>query len=49
MKLEIVSMVRINGVEMLQDEIPVEEFRKMLEKKLDETMRNIGLERIKTA
>lgn len=49
MKLEIVSMVRINGVEMLQDEIPVEEFRKMLEKKLDETMRNLGLERIKTA
>ena len=49
MTLEIVSMVRINGVEMLQDEIPVEEFRKMLEKKLDETMRNIGLERIKTA
>lgn len=49
MKLEIVSMVRINGVEMLQDEIPVEEFRKMLEKKLDENMKNLGLERIKTA
>lgn len=49
MKLEIVSMVRINGVEMLQEEIPVEEFRKMLEKKLDENMKNLGLERIKTA
>lgn len=49
MKLEIVSMVRINGVEILQDEIPVEEFRKMLEKKLDENMKNLGLERIKTA
>lgn len=49
MKLEIVSMVRINGVEIPQEEIPIEEFRKMLEKKLDENMRNLGLERIKTA
>ncbi len=49
MKLEIVSMVKINGVEILQEEIPTEEFQKMLEKKLDENMRNFGLERIKTA
>ncbi len=49
MKLEIVSMVRINGVKVLQEEIPVEEFRKILEKKLDENMKNIRFERIKTA
>lgn len=49
MKLEIVSMVRINGVKVPQEEIPVEEFRKILEKKLDENMKNIRFERIKNA
>lgn len=49
MKLEIVSMVKINGVEIPQEKIPIEEFQKMLEKKLDENMRNFGLERTKTA
>lgn len=49
MKLEIVSMVRINGEYIRQEEIPAEEFRKLLEQKLDESMGDIGFERIKTA
>lgn len=49
MKLEIVSMVRINGEYVHQEDIPAEEFQKLLEKKLDESMRDIGFERIKTA
>lgn len=49
MKLEIVSMVKVNGVDILQEDIPVEEFREMVEKKLDETMRNISFKRRKTA
>lgn len=48
-KLKIVSMVKINGVWIKQEEIPQDEFRKLLEAKVNSTMRNIGFERIKTA
>lgn len=48
-ELKIVSMVKVNGTWVNQEDIPAEEFKEMLEKKLNETMQNIGFERIKTA
>lgn len=48
-KLNIVSKVRINGELVLQEEIPREEFKKLLEKKFDEVMNNKGFDRRKTA
>lgn len=44
-KLEIISMIRINGEWKNQEEIPPDEFKNALEKKLNETMRNIGFQR----
>lgn len=41
-KLEIVSMVRIEGKWYRQEEIPVDEFKKLLEAKITESMENIG-------
>ena len=41
-KLEIVSMVRIEGKWYRQEEIPVDEFRRLLEAKITESMENIG-------
>ena len=48
-KIEIVCMVRVNGEKVPQESIPREEFNKMLEKKIDETMQNLCFERIRTA
>ena len=48
-KLEIVSMVRINGQLMKQEDVYPELFRKLLEEKIDFAMGNIGFEKDKTA
>lgn len=48
-KLEIVSMVRLNGEKVPQDSIPAEVFYELLEKKCDSVMKNLCFERIKTA
>lgn len=48
-ELEIVSMIKVNGVWVRQEEIPQEEFCKLLEKKLDQVMDGIGFDRVKTA
>ena len=47
-KLEIVSMVRIEGKWYRQEEIPVDEFRRLLEAKITESMENIGFVKIET-
>lgn len=47
--LEIVSMVKINGVWHKQEDIPPEEFRRLLEEKIDTVMQNIGFRRKETA
>lgn len=46
-ELEIVSMIKVNGVWVRQEEIPREELCKLLEKKLDQAMKGIGFERVK--
>lgn len=48
-KLQIVSMVKVDGIWKNQEDIDPEEFRKMIEAKMDAAMQNIGFERIKTA
>lgn len=48
-KLEIVSLVRINGKIHRQDEIDPEEFRTMVHKRVDEIMLNLGFVRDETA
>lgn len=48
-KLEIVSMIKVNGVWVRQEEIPKEELSKLLEKKFDQVMNEMGFKRIKTA
>lgn len=48
-KIKIVSMVRINGEKVPQDSIPKEEFKGLLEEKLDSTMREFCFDRDKTA
>lgn len=47
--IEVVSMIKINGSWVNQEDLSKEEFSRILEKKLDETMKNIGFERRKTA
>lgn len=47
--IEVVSMIKINGCWVNQEDLSKEEFSQILEKKLDETMKNIGFERRKTA
>jgi hypothetical protein len=47
--IEVVSMIKINGLWMKQEDLSKEEVSEILEKKLDETMKNIGFERRKTA
>lgn len=44
-KLEIVSMVKINGVWYMQEEVPKDQFRKLLEAKITDTMQNLGFRR----
>lgn len=46
-KLEIVSMVYINGEWKNQDDIPPDDFKSLLASKMDESMRNIGFKRKK--
>lgn len=48
-KLNIISMVRINGELIPQEEIPEEVFKEQLEEKLDRTMKQNGFDRRKTA
>ncbi len=48
-KIKIVSMVRINGEKVPQESISKEQFQQALEQKLDDAMRNLCFERIKTA
>ncbi|MEE1085784.1 MAG: hypothetical protein U0L05_01220 [Schaedlerella sp.] len=47
-KLNIVSKVRINGRLVLQEEIPQEEFKKLLREKIDKIMEQNGFDRRKT-
>ena len=47
--IEVVSMIKINGSWVNQEDLKREELSQILEKKLDETMKNIGFERRKTA
>lgn len=46
--LEIVSMIKVNGVWVKQEEIPKEELRKLLEEKFDKVMKGIGFDRVQT-
>ena len=48
-KINIISKIIINGNPVLQEDIPPEEFKKILEEKIDEVMDNAGFDRIKTA
>lgn len=48
-KLEIVSMIKVDGTWIRQEDILPEDFRKLLEMKMDESMKSIGFERKKTA
>ena len=48
-KLEVVSMIKIGGVWVRQDELPREQLREILEKKLDTAMKHIGFDRIPAA
>ena len=47
--IEVVSMIKINGSWINQEDLNREELSQILEKKLDETMKNIGFERRTTA
>lgn len=49
LKLKIVSMVRINGQEVKQEDLDPEVFHKLLEEKIDFAMKNVGFEKEKTA
>ena len=49
MKLKIVCMVKINGQWVRQEDIPKDEFQRIIEKKMDQAMDSIGFDRIKTA
>lgn len=48
-KIKIVSMVRIHGELIPQENITSEQFKKILEEKIDGAMRDLCFERIKTA
>ncbi len=48
-RIEIVSMIRINGEKVYQSSIPKEEFEEILEEKMDRTMSSFHFERKKTA
>lgn len=49
MPLEVVSQIKINGDWVNQDEIPKEQFQKIIAQVLDQAMKNIGFERQKTS
>lgn len=46
-KLKIVAMVKINGQWVRQEDVPPEEFRKIVEKTMDRAMDSIGFDRVK--
>ena len=46
-KLEIISMVRIDGSWYGQEELPPDEFKGLLEAKITESMKNIGFKKRK--
>ena len=48
-KLEIKSLVKVDGKWVRQEDLAKEEFDRILEAKIDEVMSNIGFERINTA
>lgn len=48
-KIKIVSMVKVDGAVIPQENIAPEQFKKMLEEKIDGAMRDLCFERIKTA
>ena len=48
-KLNIVSMVEIDGKRYRQEDIPPEEFDAIVEKVIERAMRNIGFKRVNTA
>lgn len=48
-KLEIVSMIKVGGVWVRQEEFSKEELRQIVEKKLDAAMKNIGFDRAPAA
>lgn len=47
-KLEIVSMVKINGLWHRQEELPSDEWKGLLEAKITESMQNIGFRKKET-
>lgn len=47
-KLEWISMVKIDGNWIRQEDLPTEEFARILEAKINEVMHSIGFERINT-
>ena len=47
-KIEIISMVKIDGKWFCQEDFPPEEFDKILKAKMDKVMHSIGFERINT-
>ena len=46
-RIEIVSMIRINGEKVYQSSIPEEEFEEILEEKMDRTMSSFHFEKKK--
>ena len=48
-KLKIVSLVRVNGKIYRQEELDPDEFRRMVDEKVDEVMRSMGFTRDETA
>lgn len=48
-KLEIKSMVKVNGKWIRQEDLPPEKFARTLEAKTDEVMHSIGFKRRNTA
>ncbi len=48
-ELQIVSMIKVNGIWRNQNEIPREELCQLLERKIDSSMESIGFIRKKTA
>lgn len=44
-KLKIISKIRVNGELYRQEELDPKEFRSLVDKKIDEVMKNMGFER----
>lgn len=46
-KLEIVSMVKVDGVWMRQEEVPCDKLQKLIETRVDEAMKELKFRRIR--